>query len=382
MPDTEQNVNKKIKVMHLIWSMGDGGAQQVIINYLRDFKDDKDIDLQLYVYNKPSSSKYDKEVVENNYNVTYLNNPRSSIKIPIIRYPFNKIVARRTWYKAIKDYNPDIVHVHISGLLDDVLKPIVRAEVPFRFDTLHSNPLRYQGHIRRVINRAFNKYEFIPICLTDEQAKLAKGHYSFTKYEIIRNGIDIETIANMKLLKIEARKRLNILIDTFVILGVGRLTAIKNFSLLVNAFSEVLKVKKDALLVLAGQGEEKDKLAALADSLNVLDKVVFLGNRTDMHVIYSAADVLGMPSISEASPLTLIEAQAIGLRAVISDGVPDESIVTNKVRKMAPNATFEQWAKALLDDGFVGEKVCDIMEYDVHNTSMKLKELYLEHFEK
>ena len=50
-------MQKKIKVMHMIWSMGDGGAQQVVINYLRDFNNDPDIEIKLYVYTKPTTSK-------------------------------------------------------------------------------------------------------------------------------------------------------------------------------------------------------------------------------------------------------------------------------------------------------------------------------------
>ena len=41
------NQLRKIKVMSLIWSMGDGGAQQVVINYLRDFNNDPDIDFRV-----------------------------------------------------------------------------------------------------------------------------------------------------------------------------------------------------------------------------------------------------------------------------------------------------------------------------------------------
>ena len=68
-------MQKKIKVMHMIWSMGDGGAQQVVINYLRDFNNDPDIEIKLYVYTKPTTSKYDLEIKREGYNVVYLNNP-------------------------------------------------------------------------------------------------------------------------------------------------------------------------------------------------------------------------------------------------------------------------------------------------------------------
>lgn len=110
-------MRKKIKVMHMIWSMGDGGAQQVIINYLRDFHDDLDIEFKLYVYTKPTDSKYDREIAEKGYNVVYLNNPRTRVQIPYIKRFFQRPVSQKVWEKAISEYNPDIVHVHISALL-------------------------------------------------------------------------------------------------------------------------------------------------------------------------------------------------------------------------------------------------------------------------
>ena len=90
-------MQKKIKVMHMIWSMGDGGAQQVVINYLRDFNNDPDIELKLYVYIKPTDSKYDKEIAEKGYDVVYLNNPRTKIQIPYIKRYFQRPVSRKTW---------------------------------------------------------------------------------------------------------------------------------------------------------------------------------------------------------------------------------------------------------------------------------------------
>ena len=80
----------KVKVMSLIWSMGDGGAQQVLINYLRDFKDDLDIDFRVYVYTEPTKSKYDKEIEDNNYSVYYLNNPKTKIQIPYFKSQYQK----------------------------------------------------------------------------------------------------------------------------------------------------------------------------------------------------------------------------------------------------------------------------------------------------
>lgn len=130
----------KVKVMSLIWSMGDGGAQQVLINYLRDFKDDPDIDFRVCVYTEPTKSKYDREIEDKNYNVYYLNNPRTKIQIPYFKRFFQRPISKAAWVNAIREFKPDIVHVHISSLLAATMPGIIENEVPVRFDTLHSSP--------------------------------------------------------------------------------------------------------------------------------------------------------------------------------------------------------------------------------------------------
>ena len=366
--------------MHLIWSMGDGGAQQVVINYLRDFNADPDVDLRVYVYTGSTESKYDKEIAEKKYPVTYLNNPKSRIKIPIIRYPFNRMVARREWYKVISEFEPDIVHVHISELLSVTLKPINKANVPVRFDTLHSHPLRYQGRKLRTIRKAFNNYNFIPLCVTDEQGQIAKGHYGFDSYELVRNGIDTKAVECQKIDKKEARAELKISDEAFVVLGVGRLNPIKNFPLLIRAFAHVCKKNDVAILLIAGAGDELNNLKQLVAELELGNKVQFLGNRTDMNVIYSAADVLVMTSISEAAPLTLIEAQVMEVRCIVSSGVPAENFIMSNARKMNANASEIEWAEAILDNNYQNEICGAIEDYDVHHISKHLKDIYLKYW--
>ena len=81
---------KRIKVLNVIWSMKAGGAQQVVLNYLRDFKDDPDIDFSVCVYTAPTNSKYDQEIRREQYRVSYLNNPETKIQIPYIKRFFQR----------------------------------------------------------------------------------------------------------------------------------------------------------------------------------------------------------------------------------------------------------------------------------------------------
>lgn len=370
---------RKLRVLHLIWSMGAGGAQQIVLNYLRDFQNDPDIDMKLCVYTGKTESKYDQEIERCHYNVQYLGYPRTRVKIPFFERFFQIPVSKKNWRKAIEDNCPDIVHVHISALLSITLDAVVDLNVPVRFDTLHSDPRRYRGRELRYVKRAFSKEGFVPLCVTKEQVSLAQGHYGNFDYEVIPNGVDVEAIRREIVSKESARRKHGLSSEDFVVLAVGRINPIKNFSLLIDAFALLLKKNPRGLLVFAGScvPREKAKLVRKIESYGIADRVRFLGALSNIIPLYCAADVLAITSVSESFSLVTLEAQICGTRCVISNGVPSEVIVSNVVRKMDAQDSAETWAEALLDTVYKGEKVSDIEEFDVHAVSRKLKNVYL-----
>lgn len=371
---------KKIKIMHLIANMADGGAQKIVLNYIEDFRNDKDVELKLYVSESKTDSIYDKLIETNEYNVEYLNIKHTKLNIPIIRRIIDTRRANREWKRAIKEFNPDIIHVHISALLLSTLNAIASNNVPIRFDTLHSNPLRYNGKKLKIIRNAFQKENFIPICVTEEQAKIAKKYYGFKRFEIVHNGIDIRGIKQRLIEKKEARKIYDIPNDAYVIIGVGRLNKIKNFGLLIDAFRLVANNNDKALLIIAGEGEELKRLQKKVKSLNIDDKVRFIGYQNNVIPLYCAADKLVITSFSESSSLVLLEAQICGLECVISDGVPNESIITDKVKKMGKNSNIYEWSEAIQNINFKGKAICEPEEYEVHSISNRMKQIYIKYW--
>lgn len=178
-----------------------------------------------------------------------LNSPRTKIQIPYVKRYFQRPISQRTWEKAIREYNPDIVHVHISALLDTTMPGIIKNNVPIKFDTLHSSPYRYKGKIKRIISDAFRNQGVIPVCVTEAQVEEAREWYGIKAYEVVRNGVDIENIKKKCCTKEEARKQFEIEMDKFVVIGVGRLNPIKKYDLLINSFAEVKKMKPNSVLL-------------------------------------------------------------------------------------------------------------------------------------
>jgi glycosyltransferase involved in cell wall biosynthesis len=103
-----------------------------------------------------------------------------------------------------------------------------------------------------------------------------------------------------------------------VFISVGRLAAAKNFSLLLEAFAKVVKVR-DARLLIIGSGPEHEALLAKSRTLKVEDKVDFTGQIINPFPFLAGSDVYVLSSFFEGLPNALIEAMACGIQLVSVD---------------------------------------------------------------
>jgi glycosyltransferase involved in cell wall biosynthesis len=95
----------------------------------------------------------------------------------------------------------------------------------------------------------------------------------------------------------------------------------KGHSVLLDAISGV----PDVTLVLVGDGPEDAALRRQAQRLDIVERVVFLGFRTDIPELLSSCDLFVLPSMLEGLPLSILEAMAAG-RAVVATtvgGIPE-----------------------------------------------------------
>ncbi|HYR75327.1 MAG TPA: glycosyltransferase [Pyrinomonadaceae bacterium] len=123
------------------------------------------------------------------------------------------------------------------------------------------------------------------------------------------------------------RSRFGIADDESLILAVGRLSKEKAHIDLIAAFSGLRKSTPEvnAKLMIVGEGPERGRLEAAANSFGCKESVVFAGQVSNVWPFYFAADVFVLPSHSEGSPNVLLEAMAAGIPIVATDvgGVPE-----------------------------------------------------------
>jgi glycosyltransferase involved in cell wall biosynthesis len=172
---------------------------------------------------------------------------------------------------------------------------------------------------------------------------------------VIRNGVDTNVFAPFP--RAEARKRLGLREGRWV-LGVGNLVPEKGFDLLIRAVSAL----QDTRLLIVGEGPLRRDLVSLARKL-APDRIEFRDNvpQAELRFVYSAGDVLALPSLREGWPNVILEAIACGTPVVASAvGGVSEIMGNDAVGLLVTGHTVDAWQGALdraLCNGFLSERL-------------------------
>jgi L-malate glycosyltransferase len=145
------------------------------------------------------------------------------------------------------------------------------------------------------------------------------------RVHVVYNGIPVTAHDGIDLDRAAVRKELGVPEQAFVVIQVARLDETKNHRMALEAFRLFAAGYPPALLILVGDGPERERLERAAAEFHLNAKVKFLGSRSDVRRLLSAADVAILTSLSEGIPLSLIEAMAGGLPIVATSvgGVPE-----------------------------------------------------------
>ena len=182
--------------------------------------------------------------------------------------------------------------------------------------TIHNTYARPKVH-RRLINRwlARRTARIIAVSGPVRDDIIRYDGVDPSKVVVIPNGVDPGTF-DIPLTRVEAREKIGIPAEHFLIGTVGRLEEQKGLQYLVDAVRMLREDGKQAFLLVAGSGREEARLREQATRDGIEDAVFFVGTRRDVPELYRAMDVFALSSLWEGGPITLLEAMASGLPVV------------------------------------------------------------------
>ena len=370
-------MQKPIRILHVLGRLDRGGAETMIVNIYRNIDRSK---VQFdFVIHTEEKCDYDDEIRKLGGKIFSI--PRYTGK--------NHFSYKKAWHTFFINH-PEykLIHGHMRSTAGIYLKVAKKHGL---ITIAHSHSTASRGNkieqlaknIMQLPIRYLSDYLF---ACSDEAGKwlFGKDVNKRDNYSIIKNAIDVEKYTFNETIRNEIRKNLGIE-NKFVLGHIGSFTFPKNHKFIIEIFDEIRKINSNTVLLLLGEGELRPQIEKQVEDLGIKDKVILTGTVPNVHEYLQAMDVFLFPSIFEGLGMAVIEAQAAGLPCVISDAVPDEAIVTDKVNIIPLNKQQSsiQWANAIINIDIYNRREDtsrSLIEhgYDIKSEVEKVKNIYFD----
>ena len=217
-----------------------------------------------------------------------------------------------------------------------------------------------------------------------------KWLYGDRMYDIVKNGINLDKFRYRIEDRLKWRKFLGLSEKDIGIIHIAHFTEAKNHKFLIKILQNVIysgkMEKKGYKLFLLGQGEHRKVVEAQVEQCGLKDYVVFVGVTQNVPQYLAACDVLVLPSLYEGFPFAAVEAQASGIRCLISDKVTRDCCFSEKCKYIPLDE--EEWVNAILESTNDYDRMEACLEnqklireggYDIREIAENLKEQYIKY---
>lgn len=260
----------------------------------------------------------------------------------------NPIKNKKEIIELFKKEKFDIVHCHLNTLSYITPAQIaIESNIPVIVHSRNAGAVKSKisNLMHKINSKVLDKDKIVKLAVSD-----LAGEWLFGKnqnYTVINNGLDTEKYK----FNIESRNRirndLKLKDNDLVIIHLGAMRQQKNHMFLLDIFNEFLKTNKNSKLLLVGDGNLKESVFNKAKELDILNNVVFAGNRNDIPDILCAGDIFLFPSFFEGFPNAVLEAQTSGLPCLISSSITKEVMINKNCYNMDLRDDVEKWCSKL-----------------------------------
>jgi sugar transferase (PEP-CTERM/EpsH1 system associated) len=371
---------KKIKILHVVDSLGVGGMERVVID----------------VVNGLDPAVFDQTVCcisRRGESARFLNGRAGCIDLgkgsgADYLMPFR--IAR-----VIRAERPDIIHTQSWSGVDAAIAKLmtsgarlVHSEHGRNLPYIHGEPLK-----RRIARRCLYHLADVVFMISNE----VRGYYCretgfpIDRVHVIPNGVDPRRIDEAD--RWGVREELGIAADDFVIGTVARLDSTKDTMTLARAFSKLHRSRQEGRrqtglkLLVVGDGDRKEGIEKYFVDQGMREAAIFTGVRHDVPRLLGAMNLFALSSLSEGMPITVLEAMCASLPVVatnvgalpelVEEGATGYLVEPKDSEKMAERiARLCDDREMALDFGAAGRRKVE-REYSVDRMLERYRELYL-----
>lgn len=237
----------------------------------------------------------------------------------VFKYPPYDITLSSKISEVIDEFDLDVIHMHYA--IPHAVCGILAREMSKKKDvgiitTLHGTDITVLGHDMSLVNAIRFGIDRSDLT-TSVSNSLREQTYDIikpkTKIETVYNFVDDTRFNTENRLKIQAETKMKLGIpdEAKVLVHSSNFRKIKNVDHVLYAFNEALK-EVDCHLVYVGDGPELFSIKQLVKSLDLDDRVHFIGQVSDITDYYKLADIFLLLSAKESFGLAMLEAMYCG----------------------------------------------------------------------
>ena len=363
-----------VRVLQELSALDGGGVAKLLYDYYRHM-DHTQIHFDFLIYDFYDNGIYEKPLEDMGCTIFKLPRIKKNIK------GYLKGID-----EIIRNGNYDVVHSHMGAHGLFVMYYAKKHKVPKRI--VHSH-IAYEPvtgmkkQLNKTLAEIAKHYATDLFACGIDAGKYMWGSKAFEagKVRVMTNAVDTAAFQFSSDIRMKKQKELGIA-GKYVLGIVGRLSEQKNYPFLFSVYKRVIEKRKDTVLLIIGRGLEEENIKKMADEMGISDAVRFLGVRSDVPELLNAIDLFVLPSRYEGLPVVLIEAQANGVKELVSDRVTKEMDITDLIEFLPIEDTEDKWAETILSyESSIAnrEQYSELVKtngYDIMNESKKMQNYY------
>ena len=369
-----------VRVLHYVGKMNRGGMETFIMNLYRSIDREK-VQFDFAVHGG-SAGDFKDEIFSLGGVFYYFPHMRK-----------NPMKYRKSWrdfWQKNKD-RYSAFHMHTNSLANIIaLEEAERAGIPVRIVHSHSsmaNKGRLQwlnDYLHKAHQKKLPKLATHLFTCSDKAAKWLFGENAVGNMRVrqVNNGVDTEKFRFKADKRTAIRESLSL--DKTKLIGhVGAFIPVKNHEFIIDVVEQAHKKDSSVRCMLIGTGALLDQIKEKVRLRGMEDVVLFMGLCDNVHELLSAMDAFIMPSLYEGLPVSLVEVQANGLPALVSDTITEDVKLRDSLHYLSLSEGPELWADKLLEmmtDGTHQADVSCISDngFDIINIALEYEKIILE----
>lgn len=316
-------MERKVRVAYIFTPIEFGGSERVNLNFLKTVNRERfEIYPILLIRPWEIETLVEAELRKENYRY---------VKVPVALKEFgDPFRALRASYKImniLRKNEFDLLHVHgyFASICSLYIARLMKIQC---IATCHGfistdQKLKFYNQLELIALRACQS-----IIAVSENVKetLTKNGITSSKIIVMQNAVKFRENNSIddenRTMK---RREIGIESDEFVCGYIGRLSEEKGLKYLILALEEIRIATVSVRLVVIGDGPQRDTMMKLAKERNLVSRVIFLGFKKNIEDWLPILDLFVLPSLTEGTPMALLEAMSIGLPVIATSvgGVPN-----------------------------------------------------------